>query len=248
MTRISATVIATFFGLTTALVACSSVDKPADPCADNPKAKGCKKTTTADPATSASTYQTPPATSPPTPPAAPQDAGPDARPHKPDGGSANVPPANTACLDLVRCCARVQDTIERAACLAIGYNASASTCANSIIAYQVFGGCGHDPFSMPDIFNSDGSQNTSKDCTYLEQACVNDPTQCDAAYQCNGATLGSDTSTSDECTYASDPYCCRYPDDYYCNGSSGVDACDNSNDPYCCRHPDDQQYCSQYTP
>ena len=247
MNRISATVIATFFGLTTALVACSSADKPSDPCADNPNAKGCKKAATAaaQPATSASTYQTQPVPTPPTPA---YDAGPDARPHKPDGGAANVPPANTACLDLVRCCSRVQDTIERAACLAVGYNAGPSTCANAIIAYQVFGGCGHDPVSMPDIFNSDGSQNTTKDCSYLEQACIDDPTQCDAAYQCNGASLGSDTSTTDECSNAPDPYCCRYPNDFDCSGSSGVDACDNSSDPYCCRHPEDQQYCSQYTP
>lgn len=247
MKRSSVAVISFFLATTAALVACSS--EAIDPCTVNPKAKACQPSSTT-PATTASTYTT---ASVPTPTV--YDAG---VIHKPDAGDAGptVPEANVACQDLLRCCSYVRDTVERGACLAVGYKASANSCANAIIAYQAFGGCSHDSLSIPDIFNSDGSYNSSKDCTYLERACVNDPSQCDAAYQCDGVSVGtkSDNSTSsDPCATATDPYCCRYPNDYECSdnplgtdnsGSSSSssstdtsDPCAGASDHYCCMYP-----------
>jgi hypothetical protein len=225
MKRTSAAVITVFLGLATALVACAGDPTPVDPCDRNPKAKGCGGGSAA-PATTASTYVSP--VIPNTPPPSAFDAGPDARPHKPDAGSV-VPPAAVACTDLLRCCANVKDTIERAACLGIGYNASPDTCANAIIAYQVFGGCGHDPVSLPDIFNSDGTENTSNDCTYLEQACQRDPSQCDAAYACDGTTYsdpsGYEPPAEDPCGYWSSETKANGQNDYDCCVFNDVIAC-----------------------
>ena len=166
-------------GLVSALVACSSTDgKGPTDCSETPKAKGCTKV--APPASTQETQASPVAQTPP-PAIVPQsDAGSDAaRPHKPDGGATVLPEANVACTDLLRCCSRVRDTIERAACYGIGYKSSASSCANAIIAYQVFGGCSHSPFEMPDIFNSDGTENQSKSCEYLLN-------QCNSGGDCSG--------------------------------------------------------------
>lgn len=228
MKRTSAAVMTAFLGLATAatLSACAAdVPTPSDPCVKNPKGKGC-----AAPATSASTYQTAPVTS--VPPPAAIDAGTDARPHKPDAGGPLVPPANAACTDLLRCCGKVKDSLERAACMGIGYKASPDTCANAVIAYQVFGGCGHDPFSLPDIFNSDGTTNESKDCTYLEEACIRDATQCDAAYACDGTTYSGDSPTpTDPCgdwsattkpNGQNDYDCCVFNDTLSCCGDDNA--------------------------
>lgn len=93
----------------------------------------------------------------------------------------------------MRCCQQVYDAIERAACTAIGATAGASTCANAMIAYQVFGGCAHQSSFLPDIFNSDGSYNDSRDCYYLEQAC-RQTGNCNGYYdQCsNGSPISTD--------------------------------------------------------
>lgn len=222
------------------LAACSEHVEAKDPCASNPNAKGCKKTSDA-PASAASTYvqPTPNTPTPPTPPTA--DAGRDgaadaAAPTKP-----NVPPVSTACRDLARCCGQVKDTLERAACVALTVNQDSGKCANAMIAYQVFGGCGHSPLSLPDIFNSDKTPNQSKDCSYLERACADDPSQCDAAYQCDGVDVpGTETTPTDYCDTQPDPYCCRYPNDFDCGGSpppSSSDPCDSAPDPYCCKYP-----------
>ena len=160
-----------------AAAACSpSVSKEAPDCVATPKAKGCARPAAASDDAGVAAVLT----------SAPQplpgadgggDAGGDgaaAAPHKP-----TVPPPNVACQDLTRCCAKVADTVERAACVGIAVSQSASTCANAIIAYQVFGGCGHASFEMPDIFNSDGTENQSKSCEYLLN-------QCNSGGDCSG--------------------------------------------------------------
>lgn len=212
------------FGLLTALVACSSAELPKEKdCSETPKAKGCKQTAAQ---TAAAPVETP-LTTAPTPVGAPLgvDAGYDSGIRKPDGGVPGVPTADVACRDLLNCCGRVQDTIERAACFGIGYAASSGSCANAIIAYQVAGGCGHNPFDLPDIFNPDGTVNGEKDCYYLEQSCWNygdcygyENSGCNI--QSTGTTppaggycSGLDT-TQDSCGRS--PYmCCEYGD-FYC--------------------------------
>jgi len=148
-----------------------------------------------------------------------------------------LPPADRACQDLARCCSQVKNPIEKAACLGVVTATGSGVCANALIAYQVVGGCGHKGLSLPDIFNSNGSRNTSKDCTYLEHACLDDPSQCDAAYQCNGVSPGGTdtTTTDDQCANAADQYCCLYPNEFDCLESS--DPCANAPDPYCCKNP-----------
>ena len=132
MTRTSAAVISTLLGLTTALFACSSAEGPADPCVKNPKAKGC--TAAAAPATTASTYASTPVPNVPPPPAA-IDAGSDA-PHKPEAGTL-VPPANaTSCNDLLKCCSKINDGIERAGCMLIAYNGDLDYCTASVVACE----------------------------------------------------------------------------------------------------------------
>lgn len=219
MKRSSAAVLTMFLGLTTALVACSSADKPSDPCAENPKAKGCGKAATAQPATSASTYeQTPVTAQPPPVTAAKPDAG---APHKPDGGSIRPPEKpNTACLELSRCCSKVQDTIERALCVGIAYKASPSTCADAIIGYQIAGGCGHDPFSMPDFLQDDG--NTSNDCDRLWSYCENEPGGADSPMCLEYTQNGCGTVEVDNCY--------SYDDSTDSNGMN-MYACCTSNQP-----------------
>lgn len=225
-------------GLTTALVACADTVEAIDSCAKRPSAKGCKSDKASSPETTyAST--TPIANTPPPPPAVP-DAG---APKPPDaavvGPKPKVPPMSSACRDLSACCAKVKDTLEKAACTAIAVQQQGSLCANAVIAYQVFGGCGHSGFSLPDIFNADKSRNTSKDCTYLNNACIADASQCDAAYTCNGVSSGgTDTTPTDPCETAADPYCCYYPNDEYCFVGP-PDPCSNASDPWCCRNPND---------
>lgn len=196
MKRSSAAVISIILGLTTALVACSSADKPSDPCAENPKAKGCGKSAAAAPATTATPYEQPATTTtPPVQPAAKPDAGP---PHKPDGGSIKPPEKpNTACLELSRCCSKVQDTIERALCVGIAYKASPSTCADAIIGYQIAGGCGHDPFSMPDFLTDDG--NSANDCDRLWSYCENEPGGADSPMCLEYTKNGCGTVEVDNC-------------------------------------------------
>lgn len=218
-------------GLFSALVACSgSEDVHARDCSDTPNAKGCKKassSSSAEPLATAAPTTTvaPPLTAPP------RDAGTDAPKLKPDGGAPAIPRPDVACTDLLRCCARVQDTIERAACYGIGYNSSSGSCANAIIAYQVFGGCSHDPFELPDIFNPDGTVNEEKDCSYLTTTC--DEFGCSQSYQCDGTYVGGGGSgTTDYCEGLSNVddscgrneyYCCQYGGDYYCGSDPTMD-------------------------
>ena len=221
-----------------AAAACSpSVSKEAPDCVATPKAKGCARPAAASDDAGVAAVLT----------SAPQplpgadgggDAGGDgaaAAPHKP-----TVPPPNVACQDLTRCCAKVADTVERAACVGIAVSQSASTCANAIIAYQVFGGCSHAGSVLPDIFGPDKTPRADKSCEYLERACIQNPASCDAAYVCNGATIGTASSPRDPCASASDPYCCRYPNGFDCGGSpppAAADVCASAPDPYCCRYP-----------
>lgn len=171
MIRAATAAIAVFFGLTTALVACSSGDEATDPCVKNPKARGCSSGANNAPASAASTYDTP-VTAPPAPVAASVvDAGYDA-PHKPEAGDVppkDLPPTNYACADLMSCCGRVPDFIERAACLAIAYGGSESSCSTGIITYQVAGGCGN-------LYGGGGGYGSggSDPCAYS-----NDPYCCD---------------------------------------------------------------------
>jgi hypothetical protein len=240
MKRLAAAVT-TVISITTFLIACSdSVEKP-DTCGSNPGKKGCKKS---DSTSSTANQMTGPAVAPPlpvAPPTVPPDAG------RPDAGASRpkptVPPINAACIDLSRCCGQVRDTIEKASCVAIASQQQASLCANAMIAYQVFGGCGHSGSVIPDIFNPDRSLNSAKDCTYLKRACMQDPTACDAAYRCNGASPGGTNpgGSSDPCASAADQECCRYPNTFDCGGGMGstppVDPCDSQPDPWCCKYP-----------
>lgn len=236
-------VVSLGLGFVGVIAACSDHVEKADVCAGNPKAKGCKQTSDAG-ASSATTYGQPDAGNgmPATPPTA-NDGG-----KKADGGGSktpSVPPASTACLELTKCCAKVKDTVERAACAGIAINQDSGVCANAIVAYQVFGGCGHSPLSLPDIYNSDKTPSSSKNCDYLKRACANDPSRCDAALTCGGADVpgtATPTSTStDPCAGNADEWCCRYPDDEGCSGSPGaIDACANvTQDRYCCEFPND---------
>jgi hypothetical protein len=225
--RRKATFVAGFVGLIGALVACGSSDggDHAPDCAKHPTAKGCKSAATSS--TGTTMTQVPPATVPP-PAVVPPDAGVDAaRPRKPDGGTPQIPQPDFACRDLLNCCGHVRDTIERAACYGVGYNASSSTCANAIIAYQVFGGCSHPEFELPDIFNSDGTTNDSKSCTYLEQVCY-ETGDCAGYDQCNGVALpssGGGPTGGSQCASSSDVpdscgrsdyLCCLYNEAFYC--------------------------------
>ncbi len=169
MTRTPATAIAIFFSLTSALVACSSAEEPGDPCEKNPKAKGCKPA--AAPASTETTYGSPVPNTLPAPPAPP--AAVDAGPPKPDAAPVALP-SNIACTDLLRCCWNVQDGIERAACMAVGYKGSESMCVNGLITYTAFG-CGHAPVGTGtsycnDFSNSDRSngQNDYRCCVSQE--------------------------------------------------------------------------------
>ncbi|MFO0668560.1 MAG: hypothetical protein U0235_02885 [Polyangiaceae bacterium] len=214
------------FTVASAVVACA-------PDVPQPEPRATKTTTVAPPP--ASSAETSLGALPP-----PVVAVPDAGAPKADAAAPpkpNLPPANFACQDLTRCCAQVRNPIEKAGCLAI-VSQGAGVCANALIAFQVAGGCGRKGSSLLDIFNSDGSLNASKDCTYLERACLQDPTQCDAAYRCNGVTAGGrSTNPGDACSTAVDPYCCRYPSDIAC--MQPTDPCASAVDPYCCRYPND---------
>ncbi|MBK6697377.1 MAG: hypothetical protein IPG50_35080 [Myxococcales bacterium] len=202
-----------------AFIACSDVPNPTT-CRDDPNMARCKKATPsmAEPSSGASTMAAQP---PPQLPAVP-DAGP--RPRKPDAGPPALPPSTMACSDLLRCCMRVSDIIERAACLAIGYAKSVDQCANAVIAYQVFGGCNHDPFSLPDIFNSDGSRNEARDCAYLQDMCDRYG-QCDAYNQCIGIQSPSGGFGGWGSESGGDPYGPPSPCDGYPRGSQDRECC-----------------------
>src|SRR5678810_781370 len=136
--------------LTIALVACSSVDggNHAPDCKAHPNAAACQKGNAAAPAASTGASLLPAVDAAvPVPPVLRPDAGPDG---SVVGPKPPIPQPNVACRDLLACCNKVRDTIERAACVAVGYKAESSTCANAIIAYQVFGGCGHTSLGLPD--------------------------------------------------------------------------------------------------
>ncbi|MBK6698073.1 MAG: hypothetical protein IPG50_38695 [Myxococcales bacterium] len=93
---------------------------------------------------------------------------------------------------------------------------------------------------LPDIFGPDKTPRADKSCEYLERACIQNPASCDAAYVCNGATVGTASTPRDPCASASDPYCCRYPNGFDCGGSpppAATDVCASASDPYCCRYP-----------
>lgn len=172
MNRSSVAALAIFFGLTSVLVACSSAQEEKDPCEKNPKGRGCGTA----PATTGTTYDTPIAT-PPAPLPVAVDAGP--APNKPEAGPYEPPENNVACADLLRCCWNIQDTIERAACMAIGYKGSQSSCTTGLVTYAVFG-CGHTPI------NPGGGSNTCSGYSSSTKYNGQNDYQCCMAYQSGG--------------------------------------------------------------
>jgi hypothetical protein len=215
--------------LASLIAACSGTVEAHHSCGDRP----CKEKPKSSMAAEVAAPLPPPLPVPVVPPV--RDAGVDRPAFKPDGGRTVVPPPNLACQDLMRCCGRVRNTVERAACVAMSSQGEPGTCANAVIAYQMVGGCSHSEFERPDIFDGSYNPNPAMNCAYLMDACTYDPSQCAAAYDCQGADVPGSSGYDDPCDYAGDPYCCRYPDSLECMPSS--DPCATADDAYCCRNP-----------